>query len=178
MIASGPLWPKPTSAATATPCERLLAALVAGQAAGGDIRGQQSAAIQVVRAVPTGKPWEDRLLDLRVEDHPAAIEEIGRLVRVFRAYEHMNQGDKALEANDAKLAFQEYTAAEALTPDNIEMRFWHAVTAANLGRTFEALGMFKAIFAADPNWRTLAGRLRDTGFLTVEDSVLRQIMAL
>jgi uncharacterized Ntn-hydrolase superfamily protein len=158
--------------------ERLLAALEAGQAAGGDIRGQQSAAILVVRGVSTGKPWEDRLVDLRVEDHPAAIQEIGRVLRVFRAYEHMNLGDRAIELSDAKLALQEYSAASALDPQNLEMKFWHAVALANLGRTFDSLPMFKVVFATDPNWRTLTGRIHAAGYLNVEDSVLSMIMAL
>jgi uncharacterized Ntn-hydrolase superfamily protein len=158
--------------------ERMLAALQDGQAMGGDIRGQQSAAILVVKGESSGKIWEDRLIDLRVEDHPSAVAEIGRVLKVFRAYEHMNQGDRALELNDAKLALQEYAAAEALNPENLEMRFWHAVSLANLGRVFESLTIFKLVFAADPNWRTLAGRLHATGYLTVNESALKQILAL
>src|SRR5437899_3340195 len=48
--------------------ERMLAALDAAQTAGGDIRGRQSAAILIVSGKPTGKPWDDRIMDLRVED--------------------------------------------------------------------------------------------------------------
>src|ERR1043166_2213995 len=65
---------------------RLLAALDAAQAAGGDIRGTQSAAILIVRSKATGKPWMDRLVDLRVEDHPEPLKELRRLVQMRRAY--------------------------------------------------------------------------------------------
>src|SRR5215204_5093424 len=80
--------------------ERMLAALDAAQAAGGDIRGRQSAAIVVVRAESTGKPWADRLFDLRVDDHPEPMRELRRLVRLQRAYNHMNAGDAAVERKD------------------------------------------------------------------------------
>ncbi len=155
--------------------ERLVAALEAAQAEGGDIRGKQSAALLVVRAESTGKLWEDRLIDLRVEDHPEPIQEIKRLLRVFRAYEHMNRGDEALEQNDADTALKEYGTAEAMFPDNLEMKFWHAASLANLGRVDESLPLFKAVFAADPNWLELARRLPAKGFLSVSDEELARI---
>jgi uncharacterized Ntn-hydrolase superfamily protein len=157
--------------------ERLVSALDAAQGAGGDIRGQQSAAVLVVRGKSTGKVWEDRLIDLRVEDHPEPIKEIKRLLRLFRAYEHMNRGDEALEQNDADTALKEYGAAEAMFPDNLEMKFWHAVSLASLGRVDESLPLFKVVFAADPNWLELAKRLPAKGFLSVSDEGLTQIIA-
>ncbi len=157
--------------------ERLVAALEAAQAEGGDIRGKQSAALLVVRAESTGKLWEDRLIDLRVEDHPEPIQEIKRLLRVFRAYEHMNRGDEALEQNDADTALKEYGTAEAMFPDNLEMKFWHAASLANLGRVDESLPLFKAVFAADPNWLELTRRLPAKGFLSVSNEELARIVS-
>ena len=61
--------------------ERMVAALHAAQAEGGDIRGKQSAAILVVRGKPTGNVWQDRLVDLRVEDHPTPVQELKRLLK-------------------------------------------------------------------------------------------------
>jgi len=66
----GPLW------------DRLLAALVAGQQAGGDIRGQQSAALLVVQAGAGFRGFNDRVIDLRVDDHPTPIEELRRILQV------------------------------------------------------------------------------------------------
>lgn len=66
--------------------ERLVAALAAGQAAGGDRRGQQSAALLVVRAGGSYGGYSDRYIDLRVDDHPRPIEELGRLLRLHRIY--------------------------------------------------------------------------------------------
>jgi uncharacterized Ntn-hydrolase superfamily protein len=63
-----------------TLAERLLAALEAGEAAGGDRRGRQSAAIQVASI----DPYPD--LDLRVDDHPDPLAELRRLHAVWRGY--------------------------------------------------------------------------------------------
>ena len=80
--------------------DRLLAALEAGQAAGGDIRGQQTAAIIVVNGTSTGQPWKDRIFDLRVENSPEPITELKRLVRLQRAYRlAFRAGDLASEKN-------------------------------------------------------------------------------
>ncbi len=138
--------------------ERLLAALEAGQGAGGDIRGQQSAALLVVRAQATGHIWEDRLVDLRVEDHPRPVEELRRLYTVHEAYEHMNAGDAALERNDMEGALREYSAASTLDPSNHEIVFWTAFTLATNGRRDEALPLFRKVFA-DERWRELLRRL-------------------
>jgi uncharacterized Ntn-hydrolase superfamily protein len=88
--------------------ERLVASLEAAQKEGGDIRGKQSAAILVVRGISTGKIWKDRLIDIRVEDHPDPVKELKRLLRIHRAYEHMNAGDVAIETGDEQKALLEY----------------------------------------------------------------------
>ena len=96
--------------------ERLVAALDAGEGVGGDIRGKQSAAILVVRAKPTGQVWKDNLVDLRVEDHKNPVKELKRLLKVHRAYEHMNNGDLAIEKGDIEKAMKEYNAASEMFP--------------------------------------------------------------
>ncbi len=138
---------------------RLLAALEAAQREGGDIRGQQSAALLVVRKSPTGKVWEDRRIDLRVEDHPRPIEELRRLLAVHEAYEHMNAGDLALEQGDLPRALAEYARAAELQPESVEIRFWNAFTLATNGKTAEALPIFGEVFAAEPSWIELLERL-------------------
>jgi uncharacterized Ntn-hydrolase superfamily protein len=73
-------------AATGELAERLMSALAAGQAAGGDRRGQQSAALLVVRAGGSYGGYTDRYIDLRVDDHPRPIEELARLLKLHRVY--------------------------------------------------------------------------------------------
>jgi uncharacterized Ntn-hydrolase superfamily protein len=158
--------------------ERMVAALQAAQKAGGDIRGQQSAAIIIVRVKSTGKLWEDRLIDLRVEDHPNAVKELARILAVFRAYEHMNKGDLAIEKGDEKTAMQEYAAAEKMFPNNTEMKFWHAVALVNIGKVDLALPIFKKIFAEDKNYIELTRRIVSNGLLKADEATLQNITTI
>ncbi len=156
--------------------ERMVAALEAAQAVGGDIRGQQSASLLIVHGQASGKVWEDRPIDLRVEDHPAPVQELKRLLQVYRAYEYMNNGDLAMEKKDIDGALREYSAAEALFPDNLEMKYWHAVSLANAGLVDQSLPIFKEIFAKDANWRVLTERLPKTELLKVSPTDLEKIL--
>jgi uncharacterized Ntn-hydrolase superfamily protein len=158
--------------------ERMLAALEAAQEAGGDIRGKQSAAILIVKAKSTGRPWVDRVMDLRVEDHEEPLRELRRLVNVHRAYEHMNNGDLAVEHNDVDGALREYSAAEAMFPNNLEMKFWHAVALVNVGRVNESLPIFKEVFAKDKNWAELVPRLPESGTLKDSEDIVRLILTV
>jgi uncharacterized Ntn-hydrolase superfamily protein len=157
--------------------ERMVVALEAAQAEGGDIRGKQSAALLVVKGQATGKIWEDRHIDLRVEDHPEPVQELKRVLHVFRAYEHMNKGDEALEKNDVAGALKAYRTAEAMVPDNLEMKFWHAISLVNSAMVNEALPMFKAIFAQYDHWAIVAQRLPGVGLLDASEEDLKKIMS-
>ena len=156
--------------------ERMLAALDAAQAAGGDIRGRQSAALIVVTGKPTGQAWKDRIFDLRVDDSPEPLRELRRLVRLQRAYNHMNAGDLAVEKKDNEGALREYSAAEKLVPDNAEMIYWHAVALVNMGRVDESLPLFRKVFAMDRNWITLTPRLPKSGLLPDDPKIIQRIV--
>jgi uncharacterized Ntn-hydrolase superfamily protein len=158
--------------------ERVIRVLQAAQAAGGDIRGKQSAALIVVGPAPVEEVWSDKKIDLRVDDHPQPLEELERLLRVHRAYEHMNRGDLAVEHQDMELALQEYGAAEKMFPRNLEMKFWKAVALANNGRLEEALPIFDYVFDRDRNWQELTSRLPASGLLTVSEVELESILSL
>jgi uncharacterized Ntn-hydrolase superfamily protein len=145
--------------------DRLLAALEAAQNVGGDIRGQQSAAMLIVKGEGSGQPWADRVLELRIEDHPSPIAEMRRLLTVHRAYEHMNAGDVAVEHDDLELAMAEYGRAAELLPGNVEVQYWAAVTLATSGQLEKALPIFERVFAADPNWIELTRRLHKPGII-------------
>ena len=179
LMANDRVWPAMATAfrAAESPlAERMLAALEAAQAEGGDIRGRQSAALVVVAPEATGKVWEERRVDLRVDDSAEPLAELARLLRLHRAYEHMNRGDEAMEADDVARALREYGAAEDLFPEHLEMRFWHAVALANEGLVEQALPIFDAVFARDPNWRELAHRLPAVGLLGVSPQDLARIV--
>ena len=154
----------------------MLAALEAAQSVGGDIRGKQSAALVVVTGRPTGRAWADRVFDLRIDDHAEPLKELRRLVTLQRAYNHMNAGDLAVEKKDHEAALREYAAAGKLVPDNLEMTYWHAVALVNMKRVEESLPLFRRIFAADQNWRTLTPRLVKSGLLDGDPKVMERIM--
>jgi uncharacterized Ntn-hydrolase superfamily protein len=156
--------------------ERMLAALDAAQEAGGDIRGRQSAALIVVSGKPTGKPWTDRVFDLRVDDSPEPLKELRRLVTLNRAYNHMNAGDLAVEKKDNEGALREYSAAERLVPDNAEMIYWHAIALVNMNRVEESLPLFRKVFAMDKNWATLTPRLPKAGLLPDDAKLIERIL--
>lgn len=158
--------------------DRMLAALDAAQAVGGDIRGRQSAALIVVTGKPTGQPWKDRTFDLRVDDSPEPLKELRRLVTLQRAYNHMNAGDLAVEKKDNEGALREYSAAEKLVPDNAEMIYWHAVALVNMGRIEESLPLFKKVFQMDPNWATLTPRLPASGLLPNDNALIERILSV
>jgi uncharacterized Ntn-hydrolase superfamily protein len=156
--------------------ERMMAALEAAQEAGGDIRGKQSAALIVVTGKPTGRPWADRLFDLRVDDHAEPLKELRRLVTLQRAYNHMNAGDLAVERKENEKALAEYGAASRLVPGNAEMVYWHAVALVNMGRVEDSLPLFRRVFEMDKNWATLTPRLAKIGLIVDDQSIIDRIV--
>lgn len=180
LMASDTVWPAMARAFEATHgdlAERLLAALDAAQAEGGDIRGRQSAALVIVSGQPSGQPWADRRYDLRVDDHPEPLKELRRLVTLQRAYNHMNAGDLAVEKQENEKALAEYRRAAELVPDSAEMVFWHAVALVNMGRADDALPLFGRVFARDAQWAVLTPRLAQVGLLPNDDGLLKRILA-
>lgn len=187
LMANDRVWPAMARAfqqARGDLADRLLAALEAAQAEGGDIRGQQSAAIKVVSGRPTGRAWSDRIIDLRVDDADQPIRELRRLVNLQRAYNHMNAGDAAVEHHDNNAALREYSAAEAIAatiegvqPSRLaEMIYWHAVALVNMNRMEDALPLFKQAFALQPSWRELTPRLPRAGLLPDDARLIQRIV--
>lgn len=145
--------------------ERLVEVLKAAQKAGGDIRGKQSAAILIVGANKTENEWEDKIIDLRVDDHKNPIQELERLLSVKRGYDFMNEGDLAIEDGDIDAALKAYSEAENLLKGNVEVTYWKAVSLWNADRKAESIPILKSIFKKDPNWKTLTYRLLDSDII-------------
>ncbi|HLW33443.1 MAG TPA: DUF1028 domain-containing protein [Aequorivita sp.] len=156
--------------------ERMVAVLKAAQNEGGDIRGKQSAALLIVKGEATAEPWNDRLLDLRVDDAVHPIQELERLLKVLRAYEHMNRGDLYVEKDQMRKAMKEYNSAMKMFPENLEMQFWTAITLANDKQVEQAVEMLQKIYKADSNWRELTKRLPKVGLLKVSGTDLERLM--
>lgn len=158
--------------------DRLMAALEAAEAEGGDIRGKQSAAILIVKTKGSGVAWKDRVYDLRVEDHPEPLVELRRLIKLAKAYHHMNRGDELMTDNKIEEAMKEYSRAMEMFPENLEMIFWPAVTMASTGRVEESVPLFKKVFAADPRWAELLRRLPEVGQFPQDRRLLKRLLSL
>jgi uncharacterized Ntn-hydrolase superfamily protein len=177
------VWPamaKAFEAASGSLVDRLVAALEAAEREGGDIRGAQSAALIVVKGAGTGRNWvgADRVFDLRVDDHPAPVAELKRLVRLQRAYNHANRGDELMTEKKVEDAMREYAASAAVAPEIVELPFWHAVTLASIGKEAQAAPIFKAVFAKEPVWADLLERLPAAGLFPNDAALIARIRAL
>ena len=175
------VWPamaRAFEAAKGDLADRMLAALEAAEAEGGDIRGRQSAALIVVRARSTGEPWNDRLVDLRVDDNPAPLVELRRLLALHRAYHEMNQGDEAVAVDQIPKAVEHYTRAAQLAPEIAELPFWQAVTLFSVGKEEEALKLFREVFARDERWARLVPRLPAAGLLPEDSKKIERILSV
>jgi len=156
--------------------DRMMAALEAAEAEGGDIRGKQSAAMVIVSGEPSGVDWKDTKLSLRIEDHPTPLIELKRLIRVHRAYQHANMGDHYMETEEIDNALIEYSKAAEYYPENAELPYWSAVALANGGRVEEALPVFRSVFERNPDLKTMTPRLVKSGLLPDDKSLISKIM--
>lgn len=159
IMASERVWPAMLAAFAASGgslTKRLLAALDAAEAEGGDIRGRQSAAILVVP--PDGDSW-DTVIALRVEDHPDPLPELGRLRRLHKAYTLAGRADQLVGEGRHDEAAALYLKASELAPESHELRFWAGLGAAQAGDIDAALVHMRAAIAEQPGWRELLPRL-------------------
>ena len=126
------------------------------EAAGGDLRGRQSAAILVVG--DHGPAWRAQI-SLRVEDHPEPLPELRRLLSVHEAYQLADEADHLVGEGRHGEAAPLYRRASELDPANHELRFWGGLGAAESGDMELALTEVRAAIAAHPPWRGFLERL-------------------
>ena len=158
--------------------EKMMAALEAAEAEGGDIRGKQSAAMLIVSGNPTGIPWKDVVMDIRVDDHAEPLKELKRLIRIHRAYQHANKGDHYLELEEIEKALVEYEKASEFYPENPELPYWSAVTLASKGNLEQALPIFRDVFQKEPRLRILTPRLVNSGLLPNDPALIEAIVQI
>jgi uncharacterized Ntn-hydrolase superfamily protein len=136
--------------------DRLLAALLAAEGEGGDVRGRQSAALVVAGA--EGEPWR-RTVDLRVDDHAAPLDELRRLLTLQRAYELAGAADELMAAGRAEEAGELYKRAAALAPDSDELLFWAGLAQVHAGDVQTGMAAVRQAIELHPGWFTLLERL-------------------
>lgn len=168
MAAGEEVWHAMVAAYEACPgplVTRLLDALEAGEAAGGDVRGQRSAAIMVVRAERSGRPWSDRLVDLRVDEHPEAVRELRRLAEFGGVYHHAVRGFEEAIDGDPNRALEVFGAIDdrlAAEPDHL---LWLALAQVAAGDVDAARSTFARMAAAAPHFLDVARRFPAAGIL-------------
>ncbi len=180
LMANPRVWPAMKAAFEAAKgdlAERMMQALEAAEREGGDIRGRQSAAMIVVRAKASGKPWNDVLVNLRVEDHDHPLVELRRLLRLRRAYNLEDAGDNFTAEGRSADAAKAYAEAVALAPDVVELQFWAAITMYTNGQRAEALARFKTVFAREARWVPLVERLSRCGLFPADPKAVREVQA-
>ena len=180
LMANPKVWPAMKEAyehAQGDLSERLMQALEAAEKAGGDIRGRQSAAILVVKGTPSGKPWNDVVVNLRVEDHAHPLVELRRLLRLRRAYNLEDQGDNYTSEKKSVEAARAYDDAMKLAPDVVELQFWAAVTMYSNDRKSDALALFRKVFAREARWVPLVERLSRVGLFPADPKAVAEVTA-
>src|SRR3989442_6022927 len=147
------------TASDAPLAERMLVALEAAEAEGGDIRGKQSAAMLVVTGKPTGRSWEDRIIDLRVEDAEDPIVELRRLLRVRRAYMASGEAERLADEGDQVGAAMSLQEAIKLAPEMVEIHFWGGLGMATAGLVDAGCELMMRAVEKDRRWIETIDRL-------------------
>lgn len=163
-------------AATGDFAAKLLTALVAAEAEGGDIRGKQSIAMLIVGGERKDKPWQDRRLELRVEDHADPLGEMERLLQLHRAYRVYGEAEEAAVAGDMATATVKLEESLRLAPGNPEIAFWAAIGAATKGQIEVAKKLLARATEHDPRWPELVRRLPPTGMFDLSDETVRELL--
>jgi uncharacterized Ntn-hydrolase superfamily protein len=162
---------------------RLLAALEAAEAEGGDVRGKQSAAMLVVSGDPTEAPWDQRLVDLRVDDHPEPLVELRRLLAYSAAFDRLSNTFVSgilfrpidPDAPELARALGELAETQKVIGANREPTFWQAVLLAKAGKIEEAREKLREACETNPGWAELLGRLRPMGIFPADDELLAKL---
>ncbi|HYB01295.1 MAG TPA: DUF1028 domain-containing protein [Ktedonobacteraceae bacterium] len=156
--------------------DHMIAALEAAQAAGGDLRGQQAAALLIVSGERQKKPWQGRLFDLRVDDHPRPIEELKRLVSIRKAWLLFEKSNELAHAQHIYEALSVLKQALALQPNLTELTFRSTEILFMAGQPQEALAAFREVFSKEPAWAEMLSRLAKAGLLPNDPTFLKYIL--
>jgi uncharacterized Ntn-hydrolase superfamily protein len=153
--------------------DRMLSVLHAAQEQGGDVRGMQSAALQIVSGQEGGDPLET-IINVRTDDSADPIGELERLCRLAVAYREHEMGLSLLPASPGR-ALEHWARAAVLAPGSQELQFWHAVALAATGNTGAARGMLQSLSEVHAGWRTMFARLAPAGLLPADADWLPEL---
>jgi uncharacterized Ntn-hydrolase superfamily protein len=174
MMGSPHVWPAMADAfATAAGplAHRLLAALRAGEVAGGDARGSMSAALLVVEGDRAATPGGGVVVDLRVDRHDDPIEELGRLLVAAEVYADHDRALDQLFGGDAAGALATLDAALARWPGERNVRFVRAGALAGVGDVDTAVAELHALVAERASWAVVIRSFVDKGLVSLPEGV-------
>jgi uncharacterized Ntn-hydrolase superfamily protein len=157
--------------------ERLVAALEAGEKAGGDARGKQSAAILVVGKELKSAEWEGRVVDLRVEDHQEPVPELSRLLRYQRGYDWVNRGDQLLDAKKYDEALRAYEKGLELVPEVLELKYWVGLSMIQTKERERGIRIVREVFAKDRNYVNITRGIVKTQAPPISVDVAKKLFA-
>lgn len=178
LMSNANIWPAMKAAFEAAKgdlAERMMQALEAAEKAGGDVRGRQSAAMLIVKAQSSGKPWNDNVINLRVEDSTDPLKELRRLIRLRRAYNLEDAGDNFTSEKKSEEAAKAYAEAMKLAPDVVELQFWAACTMYTNGQKSEALKLFRTVFSRESRWVQLVPNLAKAGLFPDDPKQIAEV---
>jgi uncharacterized Ntn-hydrolase superfamily protein len=142
--------------AEGTLADRIYAALVAGDAQGGDARGKQSAALLIVKEGAGYGGYTDRAIDIRVDDHPEPFKELGRLLNFAQMNYAWNQGWTLFTRKKYTEALPHMERTAVIAPDNPEVFYDLAVIRLAAGKQQPALEALRKALELNPNLKKQA----------------------
>lgn len=145
--------------------ERLLSTLEAAEAAGGDIRGKQSAAMLIVSPQVSPNYWSGKVLELRVEDNPEPLKELKRLIRIKQAYDWADRGDDYLSSGKIQESRDAFEKAYRFAPEIDELKYWRGISLLGSGRAEEAKEILYALLKSEPRWIQVSKSLKEIGMI-------------
>lgn len=149
--------------------QRLLSALQAGEEAGGDFRGRRSAAIMVIRARTTGRPWHDMVVDLRVDDSAEPIDALAELLHTRARYQDVVRAFQLAIDGDPFTADRELELLRPMDPrTEPDQLLWRAVVAALAGREDAAREMLADLAGCAPQFLEAARRFGKAGLMPAD----------
>ncbi len=155
--------------------DKLIAALEGGEAAGGDARGRQSAALLVVRKNKGRGGYGDRLIDLRVEDHTDPIAELKRLLNLHRVYYLIDEAEEMLTHEDTKNSVSTIKKAIKLSPDSDDAYLDLGIMYMKTGEKQKAIKAFKKAMQINPKMRVVVKQLPKVGLIEASEEFFRKL---
>ena len=164
--------------------QRMMKALFAAQAEGGDMRGQQSAALLVLSSQYSDKIINKQLFNLRIDDSKEPLKDLESLLKKAKIRLHRQTAvnlllDSSADEGKFELAAQEFSKATEFilnVADNPEDMFWYAITLASVGRVEDAQSILKELFTVNPNWKELIPRLIKVGLVSDKEKAIDQLL--